>query len=498
MDALSQNYGKSSLWADISAGLTVSVIMIPQAIAYAMLAGLPPIYGLAAAFAPAMLYALIGTSRQISPGPTALIAIVITAGIGKLAPPFSQGYITLVLITGGCIGIIKILLGLFKFGDIIRLLSHPVMYGFISAAAVIIITSQIKEILGIKPPNLTYFHQKISFFTQNISRSNYICLGMFIVSLASIFFLKKWNKKFPAALLVATVFSLVTAYFDLDNLGIAVIGDIPQGVPGVSFDFLSGVNTETLWQMTPTVLTAAFISIIECATIAKSLELKTKTSTVDPNRELVAMGLAKIVGAFMQTTAISASFSRSSINHSSGAKTTVSLIITAIIVLLTLLFITPIFYYFPRVVLASIICNSVLNLIYASKFKLLWKTNKEEFFILIVSFLCTIFLGIQIGISIGFVLSFIIILYHATGSKCMLLKEKNGTLSFEVKGVLYCGNVNNITKFIDASLEKKSNVKAIHLHLTEVSYIDATSVELLESLKQKLTQKHITLQLLQK
>lgn len=494
LEVLSKNYNRPFLSSDIVAGLTVSVVMIPQAIAYAMLAGIPPIYGLSAAFIPAIFYALTGTSAQMSVGPTALISIVIMTGLRELALPFSEDYIPLVLLTGLCIGILKIIMGVLKFGKVIRFLSHPVMYGFISAAAIIIITSQIKEIVGFpEEPGLQYFHEKILFFLKNTHRTHLWSFLSFCLCSVVLFSVKKRFKKFPIALVVSALGGAAVYFFDLDQtINIGIVGVIPEGVPGISTEFLSSTYFSQLPQMIPTILTAAFISTLECATISKSLEMKTKQKTVRPNRELISLGMAKILGSFLQSTVISASFSRSSINHASGAKTSVSILITSTVTLLSLLFLTPIFYYFPKVVLSAIICTSVINLIYASKFKSLWREDKKDFWVMMISFLTTVFLGIQMGILIGCTVSIIFVLYIATKPKFKEVEIDQDTLEFKTPGVLYYGNISMLSEQIQSRVSEPSSVvKKVYIDVSEALHFDTTCSEVLEDLKGTLSQKSI-------
>ncbi|MEL7122793.1 MAG: solute carrier family 26 protein [Bacteroidota bacterium] len=404
-------YQKSYLKGDIVAGITVGIMLIPQGMAYALLAGLPPIYGLYAGIVPLFLYAFFGTSRQLSVGPTALVSLLIISGVGAIAEPNTDLYISLVITTAFMAGVIQLVLGLIRGGFLINFLSHPVISGFTSAAAVIIALSQLKNITGINIPRTNKIHEILGYFFQNLSDINYITLALGLGGIALILLIKRFTKSIPAALVAVIVGILLVNFFQSVFSDIKVVGTIPQNLPAF---IIPDLSLETMQKMLPVALTICIISFIESLAIAKTIESKHKNYRVIPNQELLALGITKVGGAFFQSYPTTGSFTRSAINDDAGAKTGVSSIVAAVVISLTLLFLTPLFYHLPQAILASIIVLAVRKLIDIKEAVMLWKKDKRDFASLIVTFLATLILGIQIGVLVGVLVSIGIILYRSS------------------------------------------------------------------------------------
>ncbi|MBT8220322.1 MAG: solute carrier family 26 protein [Bacteroidia bacterium] len=408
---LVSSYGRSDFNRDLFAGLTVGVIFIPQGMAYAMLAGVPPIYGLYAGLFPLLLYALFGTSRQLSIGPVAVSALLVLAGISTIAEPFSPEYITYVILTGFCIGVLQILAGIFKLGFLVNFLSHPVIAGFSSAAAIIIVISQLKDVFGFPIPRMETSAEYLLYAFSHLDETHWLTLSICLGSLAIIYLLRYINKKIPAALLVAIVATALTYFFRWDQEELSIIGDISRGLP--SFEMVE-LDRKSILAVLPTVLTVAIIGTVECIGIAKVLEAKTKNHIVIPNRELIALGISKTLGSLFQAMPTSGSFSRSAVNHDAHASTQISSIITVILIALTLIFLTPFFYYMPLAVLAAIILQSVTGLFDYKEAIHLWKVHRLDFIMMMTTFVITLVLGIEEGVFAGVALSVVTVLYKST------------------------------------------------------------------------------------
>lgn len=402
------NYSASIFTTDVIAGLTVGIMLIPQGMAYAILAGLPPIYGLYGGVIPLLLYALFGSSRQLSIGPVAISSILLAEGISKIAEPFSAEFVSYAIAAGLMIGVVQLLFGLLKMGFLVNFLSQPIIVGFTSAAAIIIIGSQLSDLLGFKIPRFSHFYETILYAIQHIQETNWLTLGMCFSAIAIMLGLKRINRMIPGALIVVMLGTILCYVFDLPSYGVAIVGTVPEGLP--IFE-LPDLSLSTMEQLIPTVLTVAIIGIVECIGIAKAIEAKHQNYSIQPNQELFAIGISKIGGAFFQALPTSGSFTRSAINNEAGAKTTIASLITVLILVLTLLFLTPVFYYLPKAMLAAIILLAVRNLIEHKIAKHLWYTHRRDFVVMLVTFIGTLALGIKEGILIGILLSFMTVLY---------------------------------------------------------------------------------------
>lgn len=490
-------YQKAYLSGDFNAGLTVAVMLVPQGMAYGLLAGLPPIYGLYAGILPLLLYSFFGTSRQLSVGPVALVSLLILTGVGRFAEPGSAQFISYAITTALIAGIIQVLLGIFRLGFLVNFLSHPVISGFTSAAAIIIGISQLQNLMGISIPRSNRIHIIVGSIIEKFGDIHYTTLLLGVMGITLIFWLKKVNKKIPGALM-AVILGIVGVYFlKLNEQGVAVVGDVPKGLPQM---VLPVFNVEIIRQLLPLSLTICLISFIESLAIAKTIEGKHKDYKVIPNQELLALGITKIGGAFFQSYPTTGSFTRSAINDEAGAKTGVSSIISAAVIAVILLFLTPAFYYLPKAILASVIVVAVVGLINYKEAVYLWKNDRRDFLSLIVTFLATLTLGIQDGVMIGVILSLAIIIYRNSRPHVAVLgklpeadlyrnvlrfKEairKKGVLIVRFDAPLYFGNAAYFRKQVEDFYNAEPNPPELFvLDAQGISDMDSSgAMELLE------------------
>lgn len=402
-------YEKADLRGDLLAGLTVGVMLVPQGMAYGLLAGLPPIYGLYAGIVPLLLYAFFGTSRQLSVGPVALVSLLVLSGISAIAEQGTMEFVSLAITTALIAGTIQILLGASRLGFLINFLSHPVISGFTSAAALIIGFSQLKNLLGIELSRSNQLHAIIAQAWANLDQVHYPTLLMGIGGIALILFLRQINKAIPGALVAVILSALLVQWFRLDTLGMETVGEVPKGLPAFKIPELHREEWSTL---VPLALTICLISFIESLAIAKTIESRHKSYRVVPNQELIALGITKIGGAFFQSFPTTGSFTRSAINDEAGARTGLSSIFSAILISFTLLFLTPLFFYLPKAILAAIIVVAVKGLVDYKEAIHLWKNDRRDFLTLLATFAVTLTLGIQDGVLAGVLLSLGIMVYQ--------------------------------------------------------------------------------------
>jgi len=309
------DYKGSDLQSDLLAGVTVSIMLVPQGIAYAYLAGMPPIYGLYAGLIPLILYAIFGTSRQLAIGPVAVSSLLVFAGVNQLATPGTPEYVELVLLTGLLAGVCQFLMGVFKMGFLVNFLSQPVIMGFTAAAAIIIGINQLKDILGIVIPRFELTGETFLYAMRHLGEANWIAVLISLGSMIAMLVMRWWNRKIPGALIVVFITTLLSWGFELESRGLDIVKDVPGGLPSFyGFQF----SWDTIEQLIPVVLTVTIIGVVDSISIAKVLEARDQSYTVFPNQELRAMGISKIGGAFFQSIPTSGSFSRSAVNAETG------------------------------------------------------------------------------------------------------------------------------------------------------------------------------------
>lgn len=405
------NYNKEWLKGDIVAGLTVGVMLIPQGIAYALIAGLPPIYGLYTAMIPQIVYAIFGTSRQLAVGPVAMDSLIVAAGVTTLAQIGTDQFVEFAILLALMMGVLQIAFGMFRLGFLVNFLSKPVISGFTSAASLIIGLSQLKNLLGIDIARNNRLQNLLSEAFRHINEIHWITFVIGTLSIIIIILIKKYAKRIPAALIVVIISIVVVKFFRLDQVGVAIIGEIPQGLPEFRIPHF---DIQILTDLLPIAFTLSFIAFLEAISVAKAVEAKHTEYKVVPNQELIALGLGNVVGSFFQTYPATGGFSRTAVNEQAEAKTPLAALISALIVAFTLLFLTPLFFYLPKTVLAAIIIVAVFGLLDFSVPKQLLKYSKRDLVILNVTLITTATVGIKEGILVGVILSLGMLIYKST------------------------------------------------------------------------------------
>ena len=500
-----KNYRLQDLRGDLSAGLTVGIMLIPQGMAYAMIAGLPPIYGLYASTIPLIIYALLGTSRQLAVGPVAMVSLLTAAGIGAIAAGGTETYIALAIGLALMIGLIQFSLGVFRLGFLVNFLSHPVISGFTSAAALIIGLSQLKHLLGVDLARSHHVHEILWQAIERIGETNWITFGVGIGGILLIAGTKRVSKSIPGPLL-AVLFGILAVWgLGLTEQGVKIVGEVPRGLPAFG---IPDIDLKTLQLLIPTALAISLVSFMESIAVAKAIQAKHKTYEVVPNQELIALGLANIGGSFFQGYPVTGGFSRTAVNDQAGARTGMASIISAALIILTLLFLTPLFYYLPKAILASVIMVAVLGLIDIKEARHLWYANRSDFWMLAATFTGTLALGIEQGIGIGVVLSLAMIIFRTSRPHMAQLgnvpgthfyrnrlrfkqvKERNELLILRFDAELYFANINYFKEQLFEWIEQKGPaLQAVIINADSISYIDSSAMhtmqEIIEDLRAK-------------
>jgi len=492
------NYKKAWLKGDLSAGLTVGIMLIPQGIAYAMIAGLPPIYGLYTAMIPQIVYAFFGTSRQLAVGPVAMDSLIVAAGVATLADIGTQNFIEFAILLAFMMGTLQVLFGMFKLGFLVNFLSRPVISGFTSAAALIIGFSQLKHLLGIDIQRSDNIQTLIFEIFKHLKEINFFAFGIGLTSILILIFLKLLTKKIPAALVVVILGIIVVKIFNLQQFGVQIIGEVPEGLPAFRMPHF---NKEIMINLFPIALTLSFIAFLEAISVAKAIELKHDNYKVVPNQELIAIGLGNIVGSFFQTYPATGGLSRTAVNNQVGANTPLAALISGMIVGFTLLFLTPVFYYLPQAVVAAIIMVAVYGLLDFYIPKHLLKYSKKELIILNITLIITATVGIREGVLIGVVLSLVVLIYATTKphvavlanvpgthfyrniERFRTLKEKDEILIYRFDAQLFFAN----TYYFKDTLEelvfsRKDKLKLIVIDGESINSLDSSGVYMLDDI----------------
>lgn len=389
--------------ADVISGITVGIITIPQAMAFALLAGLPPIYGLYGSLIPLTVYAFFASSNLLNVGPVSVISIFIFESLTPFVSPFTEEYINAVILLGIMTGFVQLLAGVLQFGKFLSLIPKSVISGFVQAAAVVIIIAQLPLGIGFQFPLATNAIEKIIYLFQQVDQIHSITFVLFTFSLVILFSFHTWFPNFPIAILLL-FFSGTAAYlFNLEKVGIELIGEVPQGLPVLLIPELSWQSLQFL----PSAIGIAFVATMGSYVMAKNVATRQR-SLWNPNQDMIALGLAKIVSAFFGSLIPAGSFNRSILSIKTGARTQVSSLVAATIILFTLLFLTPVVYFLPQAVIAAIIVYSVYFLFDFRLIKRLWKRDKKECFFLLLTATVTLLAGFVEGIALGLICSFIV------------------------------------------------------------------------------------------
>jgi len=498
---------RANLRADAIAGLSVALVAIPQSLAYAQLAGLPPYYGLYAALVPTIVGALFGSSAQLSTGPVALTSLLTAASIAPLAVAGGGAYLGYAVSLALLSGLFQFAFGVMRLGVLMNLLSHPVLMGFVNAAAILITMSQVPALFGVPPPKLGHAVADTWHVLSNVHLSHGHSVAFSGAALGLLLLFRRFAPRWPGVLVTVAALTVASYAFDYAGEGGRIVGDIPPGLPDLA---LPRVEIDVWIALLPAAFVIAVISFMEAMSSAKIAAIKTGTRW-DENQELIGQGLAKIAAAFSQTMPVSGSFSRSALNLAAGARSGLSSVTCGLCVLLTVLFFTPLLKHLPLPVLAAIIVMALANLINVRSLRNAWRASRDDALAAILTFVATIAFAPQIqnGIFTGVLLSLGLFIYRRMRPGMDVVDPASTLLEYDLQDPtrqLLEGRVGvvrfhaslvfvNVSYFEDAVLQmeqRNPQMRVVLVSAAGINGIDASGVEMLASLIDGLRKNGVT------
>jgi sulfate permease, SulP family len=482
--------GWDTLRSDLLAGLTGAVIVLPQGVAFAMIAGLPPEYGLYTAIITPVVAALFGSSLHLISGPTTAISIVVFSSVSSLAQPGSEAYIRLVLTLTFMAGVYQLAFGLARLGTLVNFVSHSVVVGFTTGAAILIATSQLKHVLGLSLPGGHAFVEVWLHISGMLNQVNFYVFAVALVTLLSAVFFRATIPRWPGMLFAMIIGSVLCLLVSGSQHGISLVGQMPARLPPLS---LPDFTFDTIRELAPKALAVALLGLIEALSIGRSIAVKSH-QPIDGNQEFIGQGLSNIIGSFFSSYAGSGSFTRSGINYQTGAITPLSAVFSAILLALILLLVAPLTAYLPIAAMGGIILLVAYNLIDVHHIRTIIRTSREETAVLLVTFLATLFLDLEFAIYAGVLLSLVLYLNRTahprianlvpnTDAAGPLLIEKESECQYlkviRIDGPLFFGAVHHVSEYlynIDKNLMRKRNVLILGCG---INFIDVAGAELL-------------------
>ncbi|MFT6932474.1 MAG: SulP family sulfate permease [Paracoccaceae bacterium] len=517
------NYSRQALSNDLIAALIVTIMLIPQSLAYALLAGLPPEAGLYASIVPILLYSVFGTSRTLAVGPVAVVSLMTAAAVGTVAEAGTAGYAVAALTLAAMSGIILLLMGIFKLGFLANFLSHPVIAGFITASGILIAASQLKHLLGITAEGHNLVDIVASLGT-HLGDVNWVTLALGVGATGFLFWVRKGMKsaltsagvgnraadvltRAGPVLAVAVTTALVWG-FDLDGQDVAIVGSVPQSLPPLTMPSTSLDLIRAL--IMPAILISA-IGFVESISIAQTLAAK-KRQRIDPNQELIGLGAANLGAAFTGGYPVTGGFARSVVNFDAGAETQAAGAFTAIGLAIAALALTPLVFFLPKATLAATIIVAVLSLVDFSILRRSWDYSKPDFAAVAATILLTLGLGVEVGVSSGVILSVLLFLYRTSRPHIAEVGLVPGTqhsrninrhdvltdpkvLTIRIDESLYFANARFLEDFIYDRVVGDCPIEHVVLMCSAVNEIDLSALESLEAIAHRLKELRITLHL---
>ncbi len=510
----SRQYNRTSLTNDMMAAVIVTIMLVPQSLAYALLAGLPPEAGIYASIVPIVLYAIFGSSRVLAVGPVAVVSLLTASAVGQVAETGTAGYaiaaLTLAALSGGFL----VLLGLLRLGFLANFLSHPVIAGFITASGILIAMSQLKHILGVSAHGHT-LPEMVQSLVEHLDQSNLITLGIGVSAIVFLFWvrgnlkplLNRMNlgplltdlltKAGPVFAVVATTLSVWG--FDLAQDGVRIVGDVPQSLPPFT---MPGFNLDLLQQLMVPAILISIIGFVESVSVAQTLAAK-KRQHIDPNQELIGLGAANLGAAFTGGFPVTGGFSRSVVNFDAGAETPAAGVFTAIGLAIAAVALTPLVYYLPNATLAATIIVAVMSLVDFSILKKTWTYSRSDFIAVAATIMLTLGFGVEVGVAAGVGISIILHLYKTSVPHVAEVGLVPGTqhfrnihrydvetdpalLTLRVDESLYFVNARFLEDLVNHRVVDGGGVKNVILMFSAVNEVDFSALESLEAINERL------------
>jgi SulP family sulfate permease len=518
-----RGYGGVTLTNDLVAAAIVTIMLIPQSLAYAMLAGLPPEIGLYASILPIMAYALFGTSRALAVGPVAVISLMTLTAASAVAAPGSAEFIAATLVLALLSGLILIVMGVLRLGFLANLLSHPVVSGFITASGIIIATSQLKSLLGIKASGEA-LPELVTTLIENAKDTNPYTLAIGVIATGFLFWVRKGLKPMlvgfglaarPADLvakagpIVAVALSILAVItFDLEAKGVKVVGDIPQSLP----PFTVPLFDADLWQrLAVPALLLSIIGFVESVSVAQTLAAK-KRQRIVPDQELIGLGAANVAAAFSGGYPVTGGFARSVVNFDAGAETPAAGAFTAIGILLAALFLTPLLASLPIATLAGTIIVAVLSLVDFKTPRAIWHYSKADFAAMAATIAVTLLIGVEPGVMAGVGLSLALFLWRASRPHAAIVGRVPETehfrnvkrhkvftdpriLTIRIDESLTYLNARWLEEFILEQVAEQTELRHLILMCSAINAVDASALESIEAINHRLADAEVMLHL---
>lgn len=498
---------------DLVAGLSVATMLVPQSMAYALLAGMPAVYGLYASLVPLLVYPMIGTSRHIAVGIMAIDSMIVAAGVATVVSPGVPGggaaaeYISAVLLLGLMVGGIQIVMGALRMGFVVNLLSRPVIAGFTSAAAITIGVGQFGNLTHIPVPGGAGIFEIARAAVAGSSEFHALSFLMALCGIFLLVALQRWTRSVPGPLVAVALGAVAVWLFGLSSRGVSVVGSVEAGLPGLTD--IEPWSIDLAMDLVPTAITLSLVQFMTVISLGKTFATR-HGYRIDPNRELMAVGAMNTAGAFFRSVPVSASFSRSAINDRFGASTPLSNVFAAAFVALTLLFMTPLLKYLPIPVLGAIILVAVFSLIDVRELRFLLSTKRIDGVIALGTFAATLVVGIHLGVLAGIGFSVIAIMYRISRPNIAVLGHLGGTRSF--RDVMNYGTTETISDVlmlrIDASFSfanadhlrdtivdasARRDVAAVVIDASGINDIDTTALAVIAELNEDLGRRGVSL-----
>jgi sulfate permease, SulP family len=516
-------YTRDTLSSDLVAALIVTIMLIPQSLAYALLAGLPPEVGLYASVAPLLLYALLGTSRVLAVGPVAVVSLMTAAAIGQHAAVGTPAYWAVAITLAFLSGAMLLLMGLLRLGFLANFLSHPVISAFISASGLLIAVSQLKTLMGVKAEGHNFIELTHALLLQ-VPHVHGLTLVVGLLALAFLFWVRKGLKPLLVRLglharladvlakagPVAAIALTATLAWALDwqGEGLKVVGSVPQGLPPLTLP----VWDLALWQsLAVPALLISIIGFVESVSVGQTLAAK-RRQRIEPDQELVALGASNLSAAFTGGFPVTGGFARSVVNFDAGAQTPAAGVYTAVGITLASLFLTPAIYFLPQATLAATIIVAVLSLVDLGILKRTWAYSRTDFAAAMATLLMTLVQGVEVGLVVGVAVSLALFLYRTSRPHMAEVGLVAGTehfrnilrhqvttsprvLSLRVDGSLYFANARALEDGVNDAVAAHPQVEHLVLQCSAINAIDASALESLEAIDRRLRDSGVSLHL---
>lgn len=489
-----RSYRLADFPGDLAAGAVVAVVLAPQGMAYALLAGLPPIVGLYAATVPLLVYALVGSSRHLAVGPVAIVSLLVHVACSKIAPPGSTAYLAAALQLALLTGIMQVLLGAVRAGFMVNFLSRAAIGGFTSAAALLIALSQMKSLLGLSGDSSGSALQLTIGLIRHVRESHPLTMTLGLGAIGLLLVLQRLTPRIPGPLVAVVIGTLLTALLNLDLAGVRTVGDLPHGLPPFS---VPEFTFEQLLSLLPAGLTIAMIGYLESFAVAGIIADKEKYR-IDPNRELLGLGAANLATALFSGYPVTGGFSRTAVNHRAGARTGLAGLITALIICAILLWFTDLFHHLPTSILAAIVIVAVAGLVEIAEARYLFRVKPSDGMTFLLTFLVTLVFGVEWGIFAGVVFSLLVFIWRSAHPHIAelgwLANEEvfrnirrypeavvpPGLLLVRVDASLYFANMAFVEDWLRGVLASRSDVNQIIFDMSGVNDMDAVALSAME------------------